>query len=1242
MQSSNIKAIIDAASQGEQKEAYVYARRTANNKIILTTECPPDEIDPLVDFTLFDPKILKTYFELIGFAKQHYPQKSDIAIKLLEEGVIAQYPRYPDGYMELADIRNKRGEHVLAIELYSQIIALCPKHTKALLLRAGLQKNVNNEYKKSFPDDITNLPYDPKIIEADIKLVMELRESEKKFTLSYHAKLRRIISHLYVKPYSTAKLLVPNNGDRFDDSDVALSNSAVIAAFMGTSCTQDDNTELAEYYFQKAILLFNHDMFSMAEIAFIYAKRGDTQRALNELSTCADRYDYSKAYFYCGVIQQALENVSLAKANYIATALLSDHYDIDDGCYGDKLQEMIFLINDINITEYQAPPERPKDETIAIYQKINIISTQITERTYRGNIDEDIRLIKTEIQRDPFIYFIYTALGFLQVKQDNIQEALVNFSLALILAPPHQRFEQYWARCIASIAKGNVVTAEQNLDRALVTMNETDPTEKFTITLNLMKQYAKRCEIDGDHFLVTANYPTSTRLYNSGLKQFKTAELYIKLATSLMLQERYDEALTCIEPAYLFAINRPDQHREIARIEKQCTTKANALSYKRALAQKAAAKAQLLSSPKNDNKVVLSEVKEAEEPTPKKGNNKPKIVFGTTTSHIKSKLQQAEKKADPTPEEIEKAKEEQAKEEARLEKLRLQENEIALFLQEQEEQTHLLKIEKEERRRERKKLKEKARKERLRANRNSNTTAKVKQPVEDENESESKNDADDNNSSASSSSSQTDNSPAQFSIPDRILIEPTVHEKTVFKIFENYNDKMAACELVVMPSLPQEGAFKDYGIQSNAAYIRCEDKLFYVNKLNKECLPLTNVKLNEFDSQLQPSETARILSLDEISKISWLAKHAHKRPKPYLFYSAGGDVFDRVRKMLFGHPHENILDHDILVEIPSNHLYELFPQDVFPRFGASAVFDGLFILEIDTIAGRVKIDIQYKKDLSNLPKDALSKDFIAYYMNSKGEAIDASGFNILMMKTNTLRSIPLVSSVFKDDPIRILRAIYTSTKRKLSIPSDLKQQIKLIKPLLSCEPPHRVNSHMFKLFSQGKASKNYELLMEYEIINTLFPDIAEDLQKDNYWIMNQMRKTNLKESPSLEIIYATFIISAVMTRISALLPTALATLLRDYRRQYDAINLNTSKESEEAFIQHHETSLILAECNKIMDDSPLFSVTIAKSRKKREILATAVSIWKNSKHTPPKVGNSNEVNTEEVVVYQAPRMGSVS
>ncbi|MCG8667816.1 MAG: polynucleotide adenylyltransferase PcnB [Pseudomonadales bacterium] len=133
-----------------------------------------------------------------------------------------------------------------------------------------------------------------------------------------------------------------------------------------------------------------------------------------------------------------------------------------------------------------------------------------------------------------------------------------------------------------------------------------------------------------------------------------------------------------------------------------------------------------------------------------------------------------------------------------------------------------------------------------------------------------------------------------------------------------------------------------------------------------------------------------------------------------------------------------------------------------------------------------------------LEEDALRRDFTAnalYYRHSDGAILDyVNGYEDAT--TKTLRLIGNPEQRYKEDPVRMLRAIRFAAKLEFSMTKETEAPIIEHAELLGHIPPARLFEEIQKLFLSGAAESVWQLLLKYDIAPWLFPNSTPDRNPD--------------------------------------------------------------------------------------------------------------------------------------------------
>ena len=220
-------------------------------------------------------------------------------------------------------------------------------------------------------------------------------------------------------------------------------------------------------------------------------------------------------------------------------------------------------------------------------------------------------------------------------------------------------------------------------------------------------------------------------------------------------------------------------------------------------------------------------------------------------------------------------------------------------------------------------------------------------------------------------------------------------------------------------------------------------------------------------------------------------------------YLVGGGVRDL---MLGLHPK----DFDIATSATPEQVKQVLPSTriIGRRFRLAHVHFGRQYYEVATFRaphdesdkGQVGQDgrIIHDNVYGTVEEDAVRRDFTVnalFYDLGSAEVIDYTG-GVEDLKNRQLRMIgdPVVR--YREDPVRMIRAIRFAVKLDLSIEAASDAPIKAFSHLLSNIAPARLFEEVLKLFHSGKACQMLDRLREYGLFKQLFPIAEESLQQD--------------------------------------------------------------------------------------------------------------------------------------------------
>lgn len=143
--------------------------------------------------------------------------------------------------------------------------------------------------------------------------------------------------------------------------------------------------------------------------------------------------------------------------------------------------------------------------------------------------------------------------------------------------------------------------------------------------------------------------------------------------------------------------------------------------------------------------------------------------------------------------------------------------------------------------------------------------------------------------------------------------------------------------------------------------------------------------------------------------------------------------------------------------------------------------------------GRILRDNLY----GSIEEDVWRRDFTAnalYYNIEDFSVWDYVG-GVQDAHDRILRLIGDPETRYREDPVRMLRAIRFAAKLGFEMHPDTAAPLARLAPMLDGVPPARLFDEVNKLFLSGSALRAFDLLRQYGLLEHLFPDTAAALQE---------------------------------------------------------------------------------------------------------------------------------------------------
>ncbi|GAA6134168.1 polynucleotide adenylyltransferase PcnB [Oceaniserpentilla sp. 4NH20-0058] len=250
------------------------------------------------------------------------------------------------------------------------------------------------------------------------------------------------------------------------------------------------------------------------------------------------------------------------------------------------------------------------------------------------------------------------------------------------------------------------------------------------------------------------------------------------------------------------------------------------------------------------------------------------------------------------------------------------------------------------------------------------------------------------------------------------------------------------------------------------------------------------------------------ISRDDISENAVKVLYRLKKAG-YEAYLVGGGVRDLLLGM---HPK----DFDVATNASPEQVNKLFRNSrlIGRRFRLVHVVYGRDVIEVATLRGHhdnAEGKQQSKTSDSGMllrdnvygtiDEDAVRRDFTinALYYDIKDFSVRSYEGGIQDLKRKNIRLIGDPETRYREDPVRMLRAVRFAAKLNFKIASNTAAPIKELAPLMSNIPAARLFDEVIKLFLAGYAQNTFKLLEEYKLFEQLFPHTQQCLNENDFY-----------------------------------------------------------------------------------------------------------------------------------------------
>jgi len=134
----------------------------------------------------------------------------------------------------------------------------------------------------------------------------------------------------------------------------------------------------------------------------------------------------------------------------------------------------------------------------------------------------------------------------------------------------------------------------------------------------------------------------------------------------------------------------------------------------------------------------------------------------------------------------------------------------------------------------------------------------------------------------------------------------------------------------------------------------------------------------------------------------------------------------------------------------------------------------------------------------SIEEDVMRRDFTvnALYYTVRNFEVHDYVDGLADIDLRCLRMIGDPEQRYKEDPVRILRALRLAAKLNFKLAPETEAPLRSCAALLDSIPAARLFDEFLKLFFAGHGEPTYELLQQYGVFSTLFPQTGKALRQD--------------------------------------------------------------------------------------------------------------------------------------------------
>lgn len=222
------------------------------------------------------------------------------------------------------------------------------------------------------------------------------------------------------------------------------------------------------------------------------------------------------------------------------------------------------------------------------------------------------------------------------------------------------------------------------------------------------------------------------------------------------------------------------------------------------------------------------------------------------------------------------------------------------------------------------------------------------------------------------------------------------------------------------------------------------------------------------------------LDHDAVKIVRRLRRHG------YDSYIVGGAV----RDLLLG---KKPKDFDVSTAATPNQIRKLFRNSriIGKRFRLTHVLFRDKVIEVSTF--RSEDAEGFKNIYGTIEEDVLRRDFTAnaLFLNPDDTTIVDFVGGVRDVQERVLRPVIPLPRIFREDPVRMIRAVKYAASGGMKLPWKLKRRIKKDHALLLDTPSSRMTEELFKILDSGYAASIVTMLLNLQLYGAVLPEQAK-------------------------------------------------------------------------------------------------------------------------------------------------------